>query len=236
MLLEIKNLTVYYGKALALDEVSVEIEEGELLAVIGPNGAGKTTLMRTISGLLKPTAGEIYFRGAKISGRPSHEVARLGIIQCPEGRRLFPEMTVLENLQLGTIMTKDKLTIKERFAYVYDLFPILQERSKQIAGTLSGGQQQMLAIGRALMVQPKLLLLDEPSVGLAPKVIDEIFEKIQIVKKTGVTTLLVEQNVDIAMSVADRLAVLDHGKTVFTGTSSDLLTNAGLREVYLGIA
>lgn len=199
-------------------------------------GAGKTTLMRTISGLIKPTSGEVYFQGQRITGSFVHEIARLGIIQCPEGRRLFPEMTVLDNLLLGTVRVKDKEKIKERLAYVHELFPILQERSKQIAGTLSGGQQQMLAIGRALMLKPQVLLLDEPSVGLAPKVIDEIFEKIQMVKKSGVTTLLVEQNVDIALSVADRLTVLDHGKTVFSGISEELLQNSDLREVYLGIA
>ena len=236
MLLEMKDLTVHYGKALALSGVQAGLNEGELLAVIGPNGAGKTTLMRTISGLIRPTSGGIYFQGKRISGRPVHEIARLGIIQCPEGRRLFPEMTVLDNLLLGTVRVKDKRQVKQLLDYVYELFPILMERGKQTAGTLSGGQQQMLAIGRALMLQPNLLLLDEPSVGLAPKVIDEIFEKIQLVKKSGVTTLLVEQNVDITLSVADRLAVLDHGQIVFEGTSGELLQNSGLREIYLGIA
>lgn len=236
MLLEINNLTVHYGKALALEEVTFSMQEGELLAVIGPNGAGKTTLMRTVSGLMKPTTGEISFNGIRISGRPSYEIARRGIIQCPEGRRLFPDMIVLDNLLMGTIRIREKKLVQERLDYVYELFPILEERSKQVANTLSGGQQQMLAIGRALMVRPKLLLLDEPSVGLAPKVVQEIFEKIEIVKKSGVTILLVEQNVDVALSVADRLAILDHGKTIFSGTSSELLSNTSLREVYLGLA
>lgn len=236
MLLEIDNLTVHYGKALALEEVAFSIEEGELLAVIGPNGAGKTTLMRTVSGLMKPTTGKVSFDGVRISGRPSHEIARQGIIQCPEGRRLFPDMTVLDNLLMGTIRIREKRQVRERLGYVYELFPILEERSKQVASTLSGGQQQMLAIGRALMVRPKLLLLDEPSVGLAPKVVQEIFEKIGIVKKSGVTILLVEQNVDVALAVADRLAILDHGKTIFSGTSSELLSNTSLSEVYLGLA
>lgn len=236
MFLELKNLTVHYGKALALDQVDVGVRAGELLAVIGPNGAGKTTLMRTISGLINPTCGEVYFQGQKMTGFPPHEIVRRGLIHCPEGRRPFPEMTVLDNLLLGTLWTTEKHLIKERFDYVYELFPILRERSNQLAGTMSGGQQQMLAIGRALMLDPKLLLLDEPSIGLAPKVVDEIFESIKVIKESGVTILLVEQNVDIALSVADRLSVLDHGRVVFSGSSSDLLANARLREVYLGIA
>lgn len=236
MLLELNNLTAYYGKALALEQVSVGVRAGELLAVIGPNGAGKTTLLRTISGLIPLTEGEIVFQGQKITTLKTHEIVRRGLIHCPEGRRPFPEMTVQDNLLLGTMWTKEQHLIQERFEYVYELFPILKERSKQLAGTMSGGQQQMLAIGRAMMLDPKLLLLDEPSIGLAPKVVDEIFETVKMIKESGVTILLVEQNVDIAISVADRLAVLDHGRVVFSGVSSDLLANSDLREVYLGIA
>lgn len=232
-MLEVKDLQVHYGKALALEQVDLRVQEGELLAVIGPNGAGKTTLLRTISGLIPLTKGEVYFDQTPLTGQPPHEIARKGLVHCPEGRRPFGEMTVLDNLRMGSLFISCSEE-QERLERVYGLFPILRERASQLAGTMSGGQQQMVAIARALMMAPKLLLLDEPSVGLAPKVVDEIFETVSYIKESGVTVLLVEQNVEVAMNVADRLAVLDHGNLVFCGTKEELLNDHNLSEVYLG--
>lgn len=236
MLLEVKALTVHYGKALALSSVDLEVSGGELVAVIGPNGAGKSTLLRSISGIVKATEGSILYNQREIYKMAPHLIARLGIVHCPEGRRPFAGLSVYENLQLGGLFCQDQAEFKRRLEYVYSLFPILKERDRQLAGTMSGGQQQMLAIGRALMAKPKLLMLDEPSVGLAPKVVEEIFDTIKQIKKSGVTILLVEQNVEIVLEVADHMSILDHGSVVFKGASQELLNDGGLREIYLGIA
>lgn len=236
MILEIKALTVFYGKALALSSVDLEVPQGELVAVIGPNGAGKSTLLRSISGIVKAAEGSMLYNQKEIFKMAPHLIARLGIVHCPEGRRPFASLSVYENLQLGGLFCQDQGEFKKRLDYVYSLFPILQERTRQLAGTMSGGQQQMLAIGRALMAKPRLLMLDEPSVGLAPKVVEEIFDRIKQIKDSGVTILLVEQNVEIVLEVADRLSILDHGSVVFKGASRELLDNSSLREVYLGIA
>ncbi|PLT33329.1 ABC transporter ATP-binding protein [Bacillus sp. V5-8f] len=233
-MLTINNLSVSYGKARVINQLELHIHQGEMLSVIGPNGAGKTTLLRCISGLIMPNEGEIKFEGKAIHGLPAHKIARLGITHCPEGRRLFPEMTVLENLMMGGLNIK-KQQIGERLEYVHQLFPILKARESQYAGTMSGGQQQMVAIGRALMTSPKLLILDEPSIGLAPLVVSEIFEQIRVIKESGVTILLVEQNVDVALTITDRIAVMDNGRISFIGSPSNLLNDNSLREIYLGI-
>ncbi|OUM87955.1 MAG: ABC transporter ATP-binding protein [Bacillus thermozeamaize] len=234
ILLKITDLVVGYGKATVIEGLNLEIKEGQMLSIIGPNGAGKTTLLRCISGLLKPSQGEIMFEGQSILNLPPHKIANLGITHCPEGRRPFPDLTVKDNLLMGGLRL-GKSALQERLAYVYQLFPILKEREAQLVGTMSGGQQQMVSIGRALMTNPKLLMLDEPSIGLAPKVVDEIFEQIENIKRSGVTILLVEQNVDVALKVSDEIAILDHGKISFSGSAENLLKNTRLREVYLGI-
>lgn len=235
MLLNVKKLQVYYGKALALEEVNLELVAGTLLAVVGPNGAGKTTLLKAINGIEKPTRGCVYFNGEDITNIATHKLAWKGLIHCPEGRRPFPELTVLENLKVGGLLLKSKKLVKKRLEYVYELFPILREREDQLVGNMSGGQQQMVAIGRALMADPKLLMLDEPSLGLAPKVVEEIFDRIKIIKQAGTSILLVEQNVDVALSVADRIYILDHGKMVYSGSADEVFQNNQLKEVYLGI-
>jgi branched-chain amino acid transport system ATP-binding protein len=235
-MLEVRALTVHYGKALALDGVNIDVRANALVAVIGPNGAGKTTLMRTISCLLRPTAGTVMFQGRPLSGLAPHQVVRVGLVHCPEGRRPFPELSVLENLVLGKPMWPSRAEADERLEEVFRLFPRLRERHGQLAGTLSGGEQQMLALGRALMCRPRLLLLDEPSLGLAPKIVDEVFQAIGKIRAMGVTVLLVEQNVELALEVCDTVAVLDHGRLVFHGTCDDLTRNATLKEVYLGLA
>ena len=235
-MLEVRALTVHYGKALALEGVDIDVQTNALVAVIGPNGAGKTTLMRTISGLLRPTAGAVKFQGRSLSGLEPHHVVREGLVHCPEGRRPFPELDVLENLVLGKPMWPSRAQADERLEEVFALFPHLRERQGQLAGTLSGGEQQMLALGRALMCRPRLLLLDEPSLGLAPRVVDEVFQAIGKIRAMGVTVLLVEQNVELALEVCDTVAVLDHGRLVFRGTREDLARNTTLKEVYLGLA
>lgn len=233
-MLTITDLSVSYGKARVIDQLNLQVHQGEMLSIIGPNGAGKTTLLRCISGLVPANQGEVRFEGRPIQGLPAHKIARLGITHCPEGRRPFPEMTVLENIMMGGLTIR-KEAFHERLEYVYQLFPILKERESQYAGTMSGGQQQMVAIGRALMTSPKLLILDEPSIGLAPLVVEEIFEQIRMIKESGVTILLVEQNVDVALKVTDRIAVMDHGQISFLGQPSDLVNDSSLREIYLGI-
>ena len=235
-MLEVRALTVHYGKALALEGVDVDVQANALVAIIGPNGAGKTTLMRTISGLLRPTAGAVTFQRRSLSGLAPHQVVREGLVHCPEGRRPFPELSVLENLVLGKPMWPSRAEADERLEEVFRLFPRLRERHAQLAGTLSGGEQQMLALGRALMCRPRLLLLDEPSLGLAPKVVDEVFQAIGKIRAMGVTVLLVEQNVELALEVCDTVAVLDHGRLVFHGTRAELTRNTTLKEVYLGLA
>lgn len=235
-MLEIRALTVHYGKALALEGVDIDVPAHTLVAVIGPNGAGKTTLLRTVSGLLRATAGTVIFQGRDLTGLAPHRVVREGLVHCPEGRRPFPELGVLENLQLGTPLWPSHAEAEARLDEVFQLFPRLRERQRQLAGTLSGGEQQMLALGRALMCRPKLLLLDEPSMGLAPKVVDEVFAAIGKIRAMGVAVLLVEQNVELALEVCDTVAVLDHGRMVFRGSRLDLTTNTALTEVYLGVA
>jgi branched-chain amino acid transport system ATP-binding protein len=235
-MLEVRALTVHYGKALALEDVSLDVPSNSLVAVIGPNGAGKTTLMRTISGLLRPTRGTVRFDSSSLVGLPAHNVVRKGIVQCPEGRRPFPELAVIENLQLGLPLWSSRAEAQGRLTEILGLFPRLNERGRQMAGTLSGGEQQMLALARALMCRPRLLLLDEPSMGLAPKIVEEVFGVIAKIRSMGVAVLLVEQNVELALEICDRIAVLDHGRLVFNGTGEELEHNKTLTEVYLGFA
>jgi len=234
-MLEIKNLNVYYGGIHAIKDISISVEEGEIVSLIGANGAGKTTTLQAISGLLKPKSGEITFLGNNLLATEAHNILKLGLSQVPEGRRIFSGLTVRENLQMGAFAvrdTKENLTADRKA--VYDRFPRLRERKKQLGGTLSGGEQQMLAIGRALMSRPKMLLLDEPSMGLAPILVKEIFEIIKEVNRSGVTILLVEQNAKMALSVSNRAYVLETGRIVMSGQSSDLLENELVKKAYLG--
>lgn len=234
-LLEIKKLYHYYEKAKALEEINMKVEEGALDAVIGPNGAGKSTLLKVISGLEEPDRGKIEFLGERIDGMKPHRIAKKGIAHCPERRRLFPDMTVFENLEMGAYMLKDKKKFEELLNFVFEVFPRLRERLKQRAGTLSGGEQQMLAIARALMANPKLLLLDEPSLGLAPKIKNFIFEVINKIKEEGTTTLLIEQDATLAMNVAENIIVLEDGKIEMRGTKEQLVKEPRIKKVYLGI-
>ena len=233
-LLEIKKVYHYYGKAKSLEEVNLSVEEGALDVVIGPNGAGKSTLLRVISGLEEPDRGKIIFKGVRIDEEKPHIIARMGIAHCPERRRLFYDMTVLENLELGAYSLKDK-NFKELLEFVFEIFPRLKERRKQRAGTLSGGEQQMLAIARSLMSNPKLLLMDEPSLGLAPKIKTSIFEAIGKIKKEGTTALLVEQDAVLAMQVGEIIHVLEEGKIEMRGTKEQLEKEPRIKKVYLGI-
>ncbi len=232
-MLSIKGLSVFYGAIQALNDVEVRVDEGEIVSIIGSNGAGKTTLLRTISGLLRPKSGSITFHDKPIHHMPAHEIVMNGISQSPEGRKIFTNMSVLENLQLGAITRTDS-KIADDLADVKRRFPRLQERISQNAGTLSGGEQQMLAIGRALMSRPKVLLLDEPSLGLAPNLVTEIFNIVLELNKEGVTILLVEQNANRALEVAHRAYVLETGVIVLSDTGKNLLTNDKVREAYLG--
>ena len=234
MLLEVNNLEVFYGRIQAIKGISFNVEEGEIVTLIGANGAGKSTTLKTISGQLHPVGGSIEFMGASIAGKPAHTVTALGIIQVPEGRRIFPRMTVRENLEMGAYLRKDKAGIEDSFNHVFELFPRLKERIAQKGGTLSGGEQQMLAMGRGLMAKPKLLMLDEPSMGLAPVVVETIFEIIAQLNKDGITILLVEQNAHMALSVADRGYVLETGEVKLTGSGKELLVNEDVRKAYLG--
>jgi len=234
-MLEIKNLNVYYGGIHAIKDISLSVKEGEIVSLIGANGAGKTTTLQAISGLLKPRSGEITFLGNNLLTTEAHNILKLGLAQVPEGRRIFSGLTVKENLQMGAFAvrdTKENLTLDRKA--VYDRFPRLRERKKQMGGTLSGGEQQMLAIGRALMSRPKMLLLDEPSMGLAPILVKEIFEIIKEVNKSGVTILLVEQNAKMALSISNRAYVLETGRIVMSGQSSELLENELVKKAYLG--
>jgi len=234
-LLELKKVYHYYGKAKALEEINLTVRANALDAVIGPNGAGKSTLLRAISALEEIDRGKIIFNGERIDELEAHEVARRGIAHCPERRRLFYDMSVMENIELGAYTLKDKAKYSKLLDFVFDIFPRLHERTKQRAGTLSGGEQQMLAIARSLMASPKLLLLDEPSLGLAPKVKNTIFEAIQQIRKEGTTTLLVEQDAVLAMEVADQIHVLEDGKIEMSGTREELLREPRIKKVYLGI-
>jgi branched-chain amino acid transport system ATP-binding protein len=225
----------YYGKARALEEINLTINEGALDAVIGPNGAGKSTLLRVISGLEEPDRGKIELFGERIDEMKAHKIAKKGIAHCPERRRLFYDMTVMENIELGAYTLKDRSKFKELLNFVFELFPRLKERKKQRAGTLSGGEQQMLAIARAIVANPKLLLLDEPSLGLAPKVKDKIFVAINQIKKEGTTTLLVEQDAVLAMEVGENIHLLEEGKIEMRGTKEELEKEPRIKTVYLGI-
>ena len=233
-MLEVNNINVYYGAIHAIKGISLAVEEGEIVTLIGANGAGKSTTLRTISGLLKPKTGEIKFLGNDIAGMPAHKIVREGISQVPEGRRIFAEMTVLENLELGAFTRDNKDEIQNDMQMVFKRFPRLEERKTQLAGTLSGGEQQMLAMGRALMSRPKLLLLDEPSMGLAPLLIKEIFNIIVDINKTGTTVLLVEQNANMALSIANRAYVLETGRITISGDAKKLAASEDIRKAYLG--
>jgi len=234
-LLELSGVDAFYGRVQALRNVSLTVEQGEVVALIGSNGAGKTTTLRTISGLSHPPRGSITFGGKAISATPAHEIVKLGICQSPEGRRLFPRMQVLDNLRMGAYTRKDTAGINDDLARVYDLFPRLKERSSQLAGTLSGGEQQMLAIGRALMARPKMLLLDEPSLGLAPILVETIFKIIVEINGQGIPVLLVEQNATKALEVAHRAYVLETGSIVKQGTGKELLNSPDVQRAYLGM-
>jgi len=235
-MLKVNNIDVAYGDVQVLHGVSLDIKKGEFVAVIGANGAGKTTLLKTISGLLNPLSGDISFEDEIINTLSPDRVVKRGIIHVPEGRLLFPEMSVRENLELGAYLEKDNDIINERFDSVYSMFPVLKERSAQLAGTLSGGEQQMLAIGRGLMAGPKLFMFDEPSLGLAPKLVQSIFEMVQHINKVlGVTVLLVEQNVRHSCEVSDRAFVLENGRVVLSGSGLEMLENDHVREAYLGL-
>lgn len=234
-LLEMKKIYHYYGKARALEEINLKIEEKALDAIIGPNGAGKSTLLRVISGLEEPDRGKIVFLGERIDGLKAHRITKKGISHCPERRRLFYDMTVEDNIKMGAYVQKDKAIYKKQLELMFELFPRLKERRKQRAGTLSGGEQQMLAIARSFMSNPKLLLLDEPSLGLAPKVKKAIFEAIEKIKNEGTTTLLVEQDAVLAMNVAENIHLLEEGKIEMRGTSEQLKKEPRIKKVYLGI-
>ena len=233
-MLEINDINVYYGAIHAIKGISLSVNEGEIVTLIGANGAGKSTTLRTISGLLKPKTGSIKFLDKDIAGMPAHKIVREGISQVPEGRRIFAEMTVMENLELGAFIRDDKEEIEKDFKMVFGRFPRLEERKLQMAGTLSGGEQQMLAMGRALMSRPKLLLLDEPSMGLAPLLIREIFSIIVDINKAGTTVLLVEQNANMALSIANRAYVLETGRITISGDAKELAASEDIRKAYLG--
>ncbi len=232
-MLEIKGINVFYGAIQALNDVSIEVQKGEIVAIIGSNGAGKSTLLRTISGLLRPREGSIQFKGQDLCNVGPHDIVKMGISHSPEGRRIFTNMSVQENLQMGAFIRKDA-NIEKDMEAVLNRFPRLRERFKQNSGTMSGGEQQMLAIGRALMSKPEILLLDEPSLGLAPNLVTEIFNIVQDLNKEGCTILIVEQNANRALELADRAYVLETGNIVLSDTGKALLTNPKVKEAYLG--
>ncbi len=234
MLLKLDNIKTYYGNIRALKGISIEVDENEIVCLIGGNGAGKSTTLMTISGVLTPVEGDVLFQGQSIVGVRADSIVQMGICQVPEGRMIFPLLTVMENLDLGAYLRNDKEGIKEALDKVFELFPAMSERRKQYGGTLSGGEQQMLAIARALMGRPKLLLLDEPSLGLAPIFVDSIFETIYQINEEGTTILLVEQNAQLALQYSNRGYVLETGEIALAGTSEDLLTNEQVRKAYLG--
>lgn len=233
-MLEVKNLEVYYGMIQAIKGISFEVNEGEVIALIGANGAGKTTTLQTISGMLKPTAGEILFEGTDIVKVPGHKIVSMGMAHVPEGRRVFAELSVYENLKMGAYTRKDKAEIAESFERVYKSFPRLKERKNQMAGTLSGGEQQMLAMGRALMSKPKLILMDEPSMGLSPIFVEEIFNIVREISASGTTVLIVEQNAKKALAIADRAYVLETGNIVLSGDAKEMMNNDEIKKAYLG--
>ena len=233
-MLEVKNLEVYYGVICALKGISFEVNEGEIVSLIGANGAGKTTMMQSVVGIIPKRSGSVIFDGQDITKTPCHKIVKLGMTQVPEGRRIFQELTVYENLLMGAYTVKDQNQFKNDLDRMFELFPRLAERRKQIAGTLSGGEQQMLAMSRALMSRPKLLMLDEPSMGLAPILVDQIFEIIKELHKAGTTILLVEQNANKALEIADRAYVLETGSITLSGTGAELASSDEVRKAYLG--
>ncbi len=233
-MLEVKDLEVYYGVIQAIKGVSFHVDQGEVIALIGANGAGKTTILHTVTGLLSPKKGHIMFEGKDITKVPAHKIVSMGMAHVPEGRRVFAELSVYENLKMGAYTRKDRSEIEESLKNVYKRFPRLEERKNQMAGTLSGGEQQMLAMGRALMSKPKIILMDEPSMGLSPILVNEIFDIIQAVSKSGTTVLLVEQNAKKALSIADRAYVLETGNIVLEGKAKDLLEDDSIKKAYLG--
>ncbi len=233
-MLEVKDLEVYYGVIQAIKGISFEVNEGEVIALIGANGAGKTTTLHTITGLLSPKSGHVMFQGQDITKVPAHKIVSMGMAHVPEGRRVFADLSVYENLRMGAYTRKDKAEIEESLKNVYKRFPHLEERKNEMAGTLSAGEQQMLAMGRALMSKPKIILMDEPSMGLSPILVNEIFDIIRSVSESGTTVLLVEQNAKKALSIADRAYVLETGRIVMEGNAKDLLENDDIKKAYLG--
>lgn len=233
-MLKVNNLNVHYGVINAVKNVTFDVNEGEIVALIGANGAGKTSIMHALSGLLKSTTGDIFFMDKNINKMPAHKIIAEGLAQVPEGRRIFAQLSVEDNLKMGAYLRTDKIGIERDLENIYNKFPRLKERKHQLAGTLSGGEQQMLAMGRALMSRPKLLLLDEPSMGLSPILVNEIFEIIKEINKDGVTIFLVEQNANKALSIANRAYVLETGKITISGEASDVANNPKVREAYLG--
>lgn len=231
-ILEIKDLSVNFGGIKAVDGISMQVPEGKIITLIGANGAGKSTILRSVSGIVKPQHGDIVFDGESIFGKTPDAIVSKGITLVPEGRRVFPNLTVLENLKIGAYLRKDKLD--DDIEYIYSLFPRLKERNWQLAGTLSGGEQQMLAVGRALMSRPRLIMMDEPSLGLAPLVVKDIFEIIKTINKSGITVLLNEQNANMALKIADLGYVIETGRITLTGTGEELLSNESVKEAYLG--
>lgn len=233
-MLTVEDINVYYGAIHAIKGISLDVPDGEIVALIGSNGAGKSTTLRTISGLMKPKTGKILYEGHDITGVPAHKIVGMGLCQVPEGRHVFANMTVMENLELGAYLRKDKDGIAQDMDEVFKKFPRLLERKDQLSGTLSGGEQQMLAMGRALMSRPKLLLLDEPSMGLAPLLVKEIFNIIKEINESGTTVLLVEQNANMALSIADKAYVLETGRITLSGTAKELASSEAVRKAYLG--
>ena len=233
-MLEIRDLSVYYGVIQALKGISFDVNEGEVIALIGANGAGKTTTLHTLTGILPAKTGSIRFNGVELTKTPAHKIVKMGIAHVPEGRRIFQQLTVLDNLRLGAFTRNDKDGIAEDMQKIYKRFPRLEERKSQIAGTLSGGEQQMLAMGRALMSRPKIVVMDEPSMGLSPILVSEIFDIIESIRKDGTTVLLVEQNAKKALSIADRAYVLETGRITLSGKATDLISDEKVRKAYLG--
>lgn len=234
MMLEVKNLHVYYGAIHALKGINFHVDKGEIVALIGANGAGKSTTLSTISGLLQPTEGSVVFQGEDISLTPAEQTVQKGVVQVPEGRKIFATLTVMENLEMGAYTQRDKNKFQQDLEYVFTLFPRLKERQKQLGGTFSGGEQQMLAMARALMSSPTMLLLDEPSMGLSPILVEQIFEIVQSINKKGTSILLVEQNAQMALSIADRAYVLETGEIKLEGSAQEVLHNPTVIEAYLG--
>ncbi len=233
-MLSVNNLQVHYGMIQAIKDVSFEVNQGEVIALIGANGAGKTTILHTVSGLLQPTKGSVIFEGQDITKVPAHKIVSLGMAHVPEGRRVFAQLTVLENLKLGAYTRKDKNEMEETLQMIYRRFPRLEERKNQVAGTLSGGEQQMLAMGRALMSHPKIILMDEPSMGLSPIFVEEVFKIIRDISAEGVTVLLVEQNAKKALNIADRAYVLETGNIILEGDAKKLMNDESVKKAYLG--